>query len=65
MAQLLEEPQALDLIQLNVNDTGLDQAVRQQRLRLLRLGAVNDAVVLGVDRRPHGFGKIRVLRDHQ
>ena len=64
-AQLLQEPNLPDAGQFNVNDAGLGQAVLQQRLRLLQVGASDDAVLLGIDSRPDRFRETRMFGQHQ
>ena len=57
-AQLLQEPNPLDAGQFDVHDAGIGQAMRQQRLRLIQIGASDDAVMLGIQSRPERFGQV-------
>ena len=48
-AQFLEEPDALHAGQLDIHDAGLRQTMGQQRLRLVQAGAVEHAVLFGIE----------------
>jgi hypothetical protein len=55
----------LDARQFNINDARLRHAMGQQRLRLLQVGAINYAILLGIDSRTDGFREIRMFGQHQ
>src|ERR1051326_2274918 len=62
--QLFHEPCSLNRIEFNVQDEQVSHAVRQKRLGVFHRRAVDDAILLGIQRRANAFRKIGVLREH-
>ena len=64
-AKFFNDPNTLHADQLEIEDAGAGQAMHQQRLGFLDVGAMDDAILLRVQTRANRFGEIRMSGQNQ